>query len=149
MSDNRARIWFATFVLVVFCLGGVIGFRVGTHMPMSRPGGSGPGMFSRGGGPGRGGPPFGRGQMPPLPPELVGELSRELELDAAQQDQVKKILEQRRDRFDQVHRDAQARFEQEQRDLHAAIRGVLREDQQQRFEQFLDSRRGRGRGGRR
>ena len=152
MSANSAKAWFATFVLVVFCLGGLIGFRVGTHFggfprDPDRPGGPagvGPDGFRRGGpGPGsrRGGPP------PALPPDMLNQLTRELQLDRAQQDQVTKILEERRDRLEQVHRDARARFDSEQRELHAAIRGVLRTDQQQAFEKFLERRPQRGRRG--
>jgi len=147
MTDNRP-IWFATFVLVVFCLGGLLGFRIGTHRTPAVAG-DGPGFSGRRGGPGGGGP-FGRGEGPPpaLPPDLVNQLSRELQLDTPQQDRVTKILEERRDRFEQVHRDARERFDKEQQELHAAIRGVLRADQQQAFDQFLERRAARGRGGR-
>jgi hypothetical protein len=153
VSDNRARIWFSLFVLAVFCLGGAGGFFVGRHAPpgpffaggpppgpgpeglgFGGPGGPGP----RRGGPGRGGL-FGRGG-PPLPPDLVNRLASELQLDAAQQDQVKKIMDDRRDRLEAVHREARERFDKEQRDLHAAIRAVLRPEQQTRFDKFLDRR---------
>ena len=142
MPDSRP-IWFSTFVLVVFCLGGLVGFRVGTHMAPPRP--EGPGMFGgRGGPPGRGGGPplFGRGPGPggpPVPPmEIVNRLGSELELDATQRDQVRKILDDRRDRLEAVHREARERFDKEQRDLHAAIRLVLRPEQQVKFDKFLD-----------
>jgi len=137
-------IWFASFVLVVFCLGGLLGWRLGTYLP--RPGPGMPGMFGgRGGpgGPGRGGTPgFGRGLdgPPPLPPDLVNRLTSELQLDAAQQDQVGRILADHRDRLDAVHRAARERFEKEQRDLRAAIRTVLTPEQQARFDKFLDRR---------
>ena len=162
MTDSRQRIWFSTFVLVVFCLGGVIGFRLGSHFPRGPLGdepefrqagrdADGPGGFRRGGpGPGRRGgpPPFGRGPGgPPLGPDLIGRLSSEVALDAAQQDQVKKILDARRGRLEQVHREARERFDAEQRELHAEIRAVLRADQQPQFDRFLETRPiGRGRG---
>jgi len=144
MADNRGRIWFATFVLVVFCLGGLVGIRVGTHLLRSPRGGPaatdrpgpGPGMFGRGPGGGR----------PPLPPELINRLATELELDATQQNQLTKLLEDRRNRFEQVHREARERFEREQRELFAEIRAVLRPDQVDRFEKFLAERPGGGRG---
>jgi hypothetical protein len=131
------------FVLAVFFLGGAMGFLVGRHAPP--PGGPGPGFFGgrgRAGGPGPGGPMFGRGAggPPGLPPELLNRLTREVQLDDAQREQVRKLLEERRDRFEQVHREARDRFEKEQRDLHAAIRAVLRADQQQKFDDFLDRR---------
>ena len=156
MSDNRARIWFALFVLVVFCLGGAGGFFLGRQVPRGRffaggpaaPGPPGDGGFGgiagspglRRGGPGRGGPPpFGRGLGPP-PGELVNRLTTELQLDAGQQTQLRQILDDRRDRLEAVHRDARERFDKEQRDLHAAIRAALRPDQQARFDRFLDRR---------
>jgi hypothetical protein len=140
VPDSRARIWFALFVLAVFCLGGAGGFVLGRRMPPPRD----PLLaFGRGGpGGGRGGPPpFARGPGGPLPPDMVNRLSSELQLDAAQQDQVKKILDERRDRLEDVHREARGRFDKEQRELHAAIRAVLRPDQQEKFDHFLDRRR--------
>jgi hypothetical protein len=153
VSDSHQRIWFSSFVLVVFCLGGIAGYRFAVYMPGKTylvggpspgPGREGPGFggpgLRRGGG--RPGSPFGRGPggPPPLPPEIVNRLSSELELDAAQRDQVKQILDDRRDRLEAVHREARERFDKEQRDLHAAIRAVLRADQQSRFDRFLDRR---------
>jgi hypothetical protein len=154
VSDNRARIWFSLFVLAVFCLGGAGGFFAGRQAPPGplftrAPPPPGPGdIDGRGfGGPGwpvraRGGPLFGRGPggPPPLPPELVNRLTSELGLDATQQDQLKKILDDRRGRLEAVHREARDRFEKEQRDLHAAIRAVLKPEQQTRFDKFLDRR---------
>jgi len=153
VSDSSQKVWFASFVLVVFCLGLIAGLRVGGHMvgrlffagaPAQGPGPEGPGF----GGPGprrggRGGPPlFGRGPggPPPLPPEMVNRLSSELELDATQRDQLKKILDDRRNRLEAVHREARERFEKEQRDLQTAIRAMLRADQQGKFDRFLDRR---------
>jgi hypothetical protein len=144
--DSRARIWFSLFVLAVFCLGGAGGFVLGRHMPATPAAGefdANSRGFGRSGGPARGGPPFGRGPggPPALRPELVNRLTSELQLDASQQAQVKKILDERRDRFEQVHREARDRFDKEQRDLHEAIRAVLHPDQQQKFDSFLDRRR--------
>jgi hypothetical protein len=137
MADNRP-IWFASFVLIVFCLGGLLGFRLGTHLPPpDRP-------FAMGG-PGF---PGGRGGPGQLPPDLIRQLTRELQLDTTQQEQVQKILEDRRGRLDQVHQEARQRFDKETRELHDAIRAVLRPDQQQSFDTFLERRGPRGRGGR-
>lgn len=145
MFDSRARIWFSLFVLAVFCLGGAGGFVLGRRMPAGLRAGEFDvnSRFGRSGGPGRGGPPFGRGPggSSALRPELVNRLTSELQLDASQQAQVKKILDDRRDRFEQVHREARDRFDKEQRDLHEALRAVLHPDQQQKFDTFLDRRR--------
>jgi hypothetical protein len=157
VSDNRARIWFSLFVLAVFCLGGAGGFVLNRLLPPGRfargvapgdPGFEGRGGFGGPGGPGirRGGPGrgplFGRGPggPGPLPPEMVNRLTSELELDAAQRGELKKILDDRRGRLEDVHREARERFDKEQRDLQAAIRAMLRPDQQTRFDQFLDRR---------
>ena len=144
MPDSRP-IWFSSFVLVVFCLGGLAGYGIAAHVgPPPRP--DGPGIFGGREGPGRPGgpPPFGRGPggPPPLPPELVNRLTSALELDAPQRDQLKKILDDRRDRLEAVHREARERFDKEQRDLHAAIRAMLRPEQQVKFDTFLDRRPG-------
>ena len=150
MADKRP-VWFASFVLVVFCLGGVLGYRLGTHRTF-RDDGDRSGSFGRmgpdggrrggpGGGRGRGGPP------PALPPDMLNQLTRELQLDAPQQEQMKKVLEERRDRLERVHQEARDRFDTEQRELFAAIRQVLRSDQQQAFDRFVERRPQRGRRG--
>jgi hypothetical protein len=152
MSDNRARIWFSLFVLAVFCVGGAAGFVIGRHAP---PFAGGPAAFGDASqtrpprppfGLGRrGGPPgmFGRGLggPPPLPPDLVNRLTTELQLDTAQQDAVKKILDEHRAHLDEIHREARGRFDKEQEELQNAVRGVLHPDQQEKFQQFLERRR--------
>jgi hypothetical protein len=143
MSDSRAKIWFALFTLAVFCLGGASGIVIGRRMgppPHTR------GFFGLGRGPmrGPGGGPAGfapgEGRGAPLPADLVNRLTRDLQLDGTQQTALKKILDERRGRLEQVHREARQRFEQEQRELHDAIRGILRPDQQQAFDRFAERR---------
>ena len=126
-------------ICATFCI-----ISIRAHLP---PFGPGPGLFGGRGGPGGPGafgrgapPPFGRGRGGPLPPRVFEELTTELQRDAAQQDQVKQILDDRRDRLEAVHRDARERFEKEQSDLRAAIRAVLKPGQQTRFDKFLDRR---------
>jgi Spy/CpxP family protein refolding chaperone len=75
-----------------------------------------------------------------MPPEIAGRLADELQLDEAQRAQLRKIMEDRRSRFEQVHREARERFDAEQRELRAAIRALLRPDQVQRFDQFINRR---------
>ena len=148
MHDSRARIWFALFVLAVFCFGGAAGFVVGRHPPPF-PGWAGDPVGPEGRGPagGRnGGPPFGRGfgraGVPAgIPPPMAARLASELGLDADQRARMQTILEERRRRFEQVHREARDRFETEQRDLQAAIRAILRPDQIERFDRFMSERR--------
>ena len=139
MSDNRAKIWFALFVLAVFCLGGASGVVIGRRLGPPPRGTRGFAGISRGGM--RGGfPPLeGRGGAP-LPPDLVNRLTRDLQLDGQQQVELRKILDDRRGRLEQVHREAREKFEQERRDLHQAIRGILRPDQQQAFDHFAERR---------
>ena len=152
MSDSRARIWFALFVLAVFCLGGAGGFILGRHVPPfpdtrdlpPLPEGRRPPPDGRL--PIGGGPPFGRGRGGPggpagLPPPVAARLADDLQLDAAQRAQFYKVLDDHRTKFEQVHREARDRFDAEQRELQAAIRAVLRDDQIQRFDQFINGRR--------
>ena len=142
MPDSRARVWFALFVLVVFCAGLGGGMFIGRRMGPPPPGGAFGflhGGRGRGLGPGAGmgmGMGMGRGG-PAIPPELVDRLSREMGLDAAQRAQVTRILDEHRDHLEQVHREAREKFEKEASDLHGALRAVMRPDQQQKFDEWL------------
>jgi uncharacterized membrane protein len=152
VSDSRTRIWFALFVLAVFCLGGAGGFIVGRHLPPF-PDNRGLPPFADGRRPppdGRGaiagGPLFGRARGGPggpagLPPPVAARLADDLQLDAAQRAQFRQVLDDHRTKFEQVHRDARDRFDAEQRELQAAIRALLRPDQVPRFDQFISGRR--------
>lgn len=125
MSDNRARVWFSLFVLVVFCLGGAVGLLLGRHLT---PGSAS--MFAI----------HGMGPVsPPIlpPPEVLKTIEDQLQLDATQRAQVQRIFDEHRAHLEQVHREAQQRFGEEARGLHTEIRAVLRPDQQERFDRFL------------
>lgn len=125
MSDNHARVWFSLFVLAVFCLGGGAGILVGRHLT------PGPGGMLAMHGLGPEGPPA----VPP--PEVIRAVEDQLQMDPAQRAQVERIVDEHRGRLEQVHREAQQRFAEEARGLHAEIRALLRPDQQERFDRFL------------
>ena len=136
MSDSRTRIWFALFVLVVFCVGGAGGFILGRHLPPF-PDRFGPTPLADGRR-----PPPGRPDGPAgLPPPVAARLADDLQLDAAQRVQFRKVLDDHRAKFEQVHRAARDRFDAEQRELQQAIRALLRPDQVQRFDDFINGRR--------
>lgn len=138
MPDSRVRIWFSLFVLAVFCVGIATGVLLGRRMHPDLPerprfgfGGAGP---DRPGG--RGGPP---------PGVLLQRLTRDLDLDATQREQVSAVLEASRERVRELQRGTRGRFEAEQRRLREDIRGLLRPEQQQRFDRWPGPR-GRNRG---
>jgi Spy/CpxP family protein refolding chaperone len=148
MSDNRMRLWFTLFVLVVFGVGlagGVVLDRsFGRRGAFDRtdrgrrpidvgPGGQGPGGGSRRGG----GPP---------PAVLVDRLARELDLTAEQRTKIEEVLTARRTRLETVQREVRERFDAEQRSLRDEIRNLLTPDQQEKFD---SNERQRGRSGRR
>ena len=137
MSDSRAKIWFALFVLVVFCAGAAVGIFVARGF-------DGPDRPWRGGPPPSGGPGSGRGGPPPE--VLLRRLTDDLDLDAAQREEVGRVLRASRERIEGLQRDVRQQFDREQQSLREEIRKVLRPDQQDRFEQsFGRGMRGRGR----
>jgi len=143
MADSRMRVWFALFVLAVFCVGGAAGIFVGARMERS----DGPWRqaFPGPGAGGRGGPPGG-----PPPGVLLERLTRDLDLDAAQREQIRRVLESSRERVEGLQREVRERFAAEQRTLHEQIREILTPAQRDRFERSLERRaRGRGRSPRR
>ena len=148
MSDNRVRVWFSLFVLVVFCvglaggvvIGRVVGRRAYFDRSFDRGGAGGPMDFGPGGpgGPRRGGPPS---RM------LVDRLSRDLDLTADQRTKVEEVLTARRSTMEALQRDVRSRFEAEQRSLRDEIRKVLTPEQQVKFDKNEDERRRFGRRG--
>jgi hypothetical protein len=138
MSDNRMRIWFATFVLVVFCIGLGAGVMIGTQI---RPG---PPFRREGPFPG----PGGRGPGGPPPEVLLERLDSELQLTPDQHGRVKTVLDARRERLDRLQREIRGRFENEQRELRDEIRAVLTPEQQPKFDRWIEQEEARGRRGR-
>jgi len=144
MDDKRTIAWFSAFVIVVLLIGiasGILLDRFLIRPPgdrMGRGGAPGPGMQQRmpargmRQGPGSPGPGAG-----PMRPGLEERLAQQLELTAAQKDQVKAILERRRTRLDEVRTETQKRMEKEQEELRTEIRGVLTEAQKKKFDEVM------------
>lgn len=152
MSDDRVRIWFALFVLVVFCAGvaaGVVLDRSLNRRPAvvrasDRGAPRGP-MESGSGGPGPGGGSR-RGGGPP-PRVLVDRLASELALTADQRTKIEEVLTARRTRLEAVQREVRDRFEAEQRSLRDEIRTLLTPEQQETFDKNEQERSRFGRRG--
>ncbi len=139
MSDSRTRIWFALFVLAVFCVGLAAGAIVGRRYGAPARAFDGAGFV----GPAGRGPGSGR---PPSAARLIDRLDRELQLTDEQRTGIQKIFEARRERLEGVQRDMRNRMDQEQRELQEEIRTVLTPEQLPKFEKWLEEDRTRGRG---
>jgi Spy/CpxP family protein refolding chaperone len=144
-GETRQRIWFALFVLTVFCTGLASGVFLGRRMTSgaepsaSRAVTERPGML----------PPFGRAGGPFF---MAERLSQVLELTPTQRDRLDEVLKASRARAAITQREVRARFEDEQRTLHSQIRQILTPDQQVRFDRWVEQvgrEFGRGRGERR
>ena len=142
MADSKVRLWFALFVLVIFCVGLTGGALVARRLlPPERSIGrliGGPRTFGPGDPDGR------RGPMRGL---LVERLSRELDLTAEQRAKIDQALTSSRNRLETLQRDVRDRFDAERRTVQDEIRGVLTPEQQQKFDAMEKD--GRGRPGRR
>jgi Spy/CpxP family protein refolding chaperone len=143
MPDNRVRIWFSLFVLVVFCVGLAAGILIGRRLQFAeRP-------FVRGP---QGAPEFrpgsvGEGRRGAMRGMLVERLGRDLDLTPEQRAKIAAILANSRTRLDTMQRDVRERFEEEGRSLRDEIRSVLTPEQQQTFDRQQNERRGPGRRG--
>ena len=142
MSDSRPRIWFALFVLAVFCVGLGSGVFLGRRM-IFLPGRS---FGEFGGPPGlaggrRGGPP---------PGVLLDRLNRELALTEDQRARIDVVLKTSRERLDRFQEETHNRLEGEQGALRDQIRQMLTPEQQQKFDRWIveNPPRGPGRRGR-
>ena len=114
MSDNRVRIWFALFVLVVFCAGLAGGVLIDRALgrraaAFDRGGPRGAMDFGPGGRAGRGrwpgGPGGPGGRRGGSPRMLVERLAGELNLTSEQRTKVEEILTARRARLETVQRE--------------------------------------------
>ena len=128
-SDSWQRIWFALFVLTIFCAGLSSGIFVGRRMvpvatgwgPQFRPfpGAFGPGLMAPG-------------------TLMLERLSETLQLSPDQTRQLDGVLKASRERAIAEQQDVRTRFEADQRQLRAEIRAILTPEQQQRFQQWLE-----------
>lgn len=130
MADSKVRVWFALFVLVVFCVGLAGGVLIGRRLPRERPVDRvlrGPRDVPPGALDGRRGGPM-RGV-------LVERLARDLDLTPEQRVRIDAILAAGRARLETLQRDARQRFDDEGRGLRAQIRDVLTPEQQRKFDE--------------
>jgi hypothetical protein len=145
MNDKKTLAWFGAFVVVVVLAGIAGGVLLDRFLlrppprggvPLMGPGGPGPGMMMGGG---RMGPGMGAGRRNPAPGPVgvIARLASELDLTAAQQEQVRGIVARRRERLNAVRTEMQDRMQKEQADLRAEIRAVLNEGQQKRFDEAM------------
>lgn len=146
IADGRLRVWFALFVLTIFCSGLGTGIFIGQRMTRPTPGASEaawprPGFFF---------PPM------PFPPAggrghafMLDRLTETLSLTPDQRGQLEGILKQSRTRAAAAQQDVRTRFESEQRTLREEIRAILTPAQRTRFEEWIEQGpggRGFGRG---
>ena len=142
MSDSKVRVWFALFVLVIFCVGLAGGALVARRLlPMERP------IDRLMRGPRAGGPGDPDGRRGPMRGLLIERLAHDLDLTAEQRTKVDQALASSRGRLDTLQRDVRDRFDAERRTVRDEIRGVLTPEQQQKFDAMEKD--GRGRPGRR
>jgi Spy/CpxP family protein refolding chaperone len=132
------KLWFALFVIVVFCLGaaaGVVADR--QRSPVRRGFGvAGVNRMLRGG--------------PPKPAEIADRMSRELNLTQGQRQELEVVFERNGDRLVQFRRETGARFDALRKQLDAEISAILTPEQREKFEAQRERRErnrpGRGRG---
>jgi Spy/CpxP family protein refolding chaperone len=114
------KLWFAVFVLLVFCLGAAAGVVADRYRAFG------------------GRRPFGVGMMrggPPRPAEIADRMSRELNLTDAQRHQLEEVLRRNGDRLEQFRRETGARFEGLRKQLDSEISAILTPEQRAKFEE--------------
>lgn len=128
MSAPAARkIWFALFVLVIFCLGAAAGVVADRYRASStdRPV-FGQGRLGRIGGPMRG--------RPPRPAQIAERMGRELNLTPDQRTRLEAVLERNADRLQQFRRRTGAEFDALRKQLDSEISAILTPEQRETFE---------------
>ncbi len=69
--------------------------------------------------------------------EIVEEMAQELQLDAAQKEQLRVIFQQSRERYNALSVQFRPQYEKIRLETNAAIRAILRPDQKQKFDETL------------
>lgn len=115
---TKQQVWFSLFVLAVFLTGAGAGLTLARFVP------PGPGLLRPWGPPRPGGPD---------PAGIVTRMSRDLGLDAAQQEKLKVVFANAGERFARFRLASQEQFEMLRRQLNAEIEAVLTEEQRVRF----------------
>ena len=157
---NRAHVWFAAFVVILFAAGVASGVALDRAMGWGRRPGAGF-RSGPGGGPGSGpGSPIGvnrgmggRGGQQGGPPmeAFVNELDQALTLTADQKTKISAIIEASRPRLRTLQDEASKKFSDEQQAVNDQIAKVLAPEQAKKLVEFQKERRGgplgfRGRG---
>jgi Spy/CpxP family protein refolding chaperone len=125
MALARSRIWFAVFVLVVFLIGLATGVAINRFSPY---GPAAPRGLS-GGRPG------------PRPALLADRMSRQLELNETQKQQLEEIFKRAAQRMEAFRRDSRQQFATLSRELDSEIEAVLTPEQREKFREMRRSRR--------
>jgi hypothetical protein len=73
----------------------------------------------------------------PQPPDIVGGMARELGLDAAQTDSLRRIFEDSRQRYMDLSKQFWPQYEKIRIETDQQIKDMLRDDQKKRYENFL------------
>lgn len=128
------RLWFSTFVALIFVIGVSAGVFVDRTWLTERRGDFRPGPDGRG----RGAPP--PQLVGPPPDRLIQEFDNELHLSSDQRDRILAILEAHRPQVRALQEDARKKFTDEQQKLQDEIAGVLTADQATKFRDMMARR---------
>jgi len=128
MTKQITRVWFGLFVVLVFAAGAGTGVMVAPRLEPGRR--VMPRAFEGRPGPGLRGPNGERRRLAPL-------IAQDLGLDADQQQKLSEVFAQRRGRLEAIQKNVRQQFEAEQKELREEIRAILRPDQMQKFDEWL------------
>ena len=115
----KSKTWAALLLLLTFLLGGVAG-AVSHYLYVRRMP-----------------PPGPRGGQRGSPFDITQELARGLDLDAQQKEKLHAIVTQSRERYRALSQQFRPQYDAIRDETRQQIRQILREDQRQRFEDFL------------